>query len=132
MTIPPSPPPEPRPQPWGAVNPMVAGGVLLGTILVALVAAGLVSRSAPPPGTPTTINGDGQFVVGTDIAPGTYRTAGVAQGKLTCFWERQKDLLGTGDSILANASGQGPATVTIPNSDAAFKTTGCQPWTRTD
>lgn len=135
MTAPPpqdptATPPVLRPQPFGTVNPLVGAGVVLGAIVVALVAAALVSAPTSPPGTPTEIHRDGQYLVDKDLVPGTYRTAGVLQGRLTCYWERQKDTLGTDASILANAYGQGPATVTIPRTDAAFKTSGCQPWTK--
>jgi hypothetical protein len=81
-----------------------------------------------PPGLAITF-GAGRFVVGTDIAPGTYRTTGPS-GHLDCYWERLKDTSGGTDSIIANNLGRGPATVTIDNSDGAFQTRWCNTWTK--
>ena len=39
----------------------------------------------PPPAPKTTIDNDGTYVVGTDIVPGTYTSAGPA-GDIACFW----------------------------------------------
>jgi hypothetical protein len=82
---------------------------------------------ALPPGLPTTF-GEGKFVVGTDIAPGTYRTTGPS-GHLDCYWERLKRTPGA-DSIIANNLGRGPATVTIDGNDGAFQTRWCSTWTK--
>jgi|GEM_PF-751947 hypothetical protein len=75
----------------------------------------------------TTIPGDGTYVIGTDIAPGIYHTSGSA-GEIDCYWERDSNLDGTADSIIANNISSGPQTVRISASDAAFQTTGCAPW----
>jgi hypothetical protein len=83
---------------------------------------------AAPPAAATTF-GEGKFVVGTDIAPGTYRTSGPA-GKLDCYWERLKDTRSDTDSIIANSLGRAPATVTIDRTDAAFQTRWCSPWVK--
>lgn len=79
-------------------------------------------------GTPaTTMDGDGgMFKVGTDIAPGTYRSTGNADD--SCYWERAKDADGTTDSVLANDHVTGTAVVTIGASDGYFKTEGCGDW----
>lgn len=81
---------------------------------------------ALPPGLATTF-GEGKYVVGTDIAPGTYRTTGPS-GRLDCYWERLKGTNAATDSIIANNLGRGPATVTIDNSDGAFQTRWCSTW----
>lgn len=83
---------------------------------------------APPPVLPSSF-GEGRFVVGTDIAPGTYRTTGKA-GHYDCYWERLKDTSGTSESIITNRLAPGPATVTIDKADGAFQTRWCRPWTR--
>jgi hypothetical protein len=83
---------------------------------------------APRPGLATTF-GEGRFVIGTDIAPGTYRTTGPS-GRLDCYWERLKDTHGGTDSIIANNLGRDPATVTIDKSDGAFQTRWCSTWTK--
>ena len=72
---------------------------------------------------------DGIFVVGTDIAPGNYATAGPVEGD-TCYWKRMADLHG-GD-IIDNAFTKKPQVVSIQATDKAFKTSGCQPWQLTD
>jgi hypothetical protein len=89
-----------------------------------------VARPAPAPAPmlPSSF-GEGRFVVGTDIAPGTYGTTGKA-GHYDCYWERLKDTSGTSESIIANNLAPGPATVTIDKTDGAFQTRWCRPWTR--
>jgi hypothetical protein len=79
----------------------------------------------PPPGPKTTISTNGTYVVGTDIAPGTYRTS----GGTGCYWARLRSL-DTGDIIDNNVS-DGPQVVQILPSDAAFLTRGCGPWQKT-
>jgi len=70
------------------------------------------------------------YRVGIDIAAGTYRTAGPKPGGIgLCYWERESDLSGGFNSIIANDNPQGQGVVTISASDKGFKTTGCQTWT---
>jgi hypothetical protein len=83
---------------------------------------------ALPPALATTF-GEGKFVVGTDIAPGTYRTTGKS-GHKDCYWERLKDTNGGTASIIANNLTPGPATVTIEETDAVFQTRWCSPWSK--
>jgi hypothetical protein len=83
---------------------------------------------APPPapgaGPKTSIDHDGIFTVGTDIAPGTYSTAGPV-GDGTCYWKR----LGNPDgALIDNSLSKKPQVVRIEATDKAFKTDGCQPW----
>lgn len=70
-----------------------------------------------------TIPGEGVFLVGTDIKPGTYR-GNVDGGQ--CYFAR----LGSADTsdILDNGNFTGPVVVTIKRSDKAFQTTGCGEW----
>jgi hypothetical protein len=79
-------------------------------------------------GTPaSSMDGDGgMFEVGTDIAPGTYKSAGNADD--SCYWERTKDAEHGLNSIIANNNVTGTAVVTISPNDAYFKTTGCGDW----
>jgi hypothetical protein len=76
----------------------------------------------PPPGPKTTIDSDGTYQVGVDIAPGTYRSA----GGTGCYWARLKSL-NTSDIINNNIS-DGPQVVGIQPTDAAFLTKSCGPW----
>lgn len=73
--------------------------------------------------------GPGVHVVGTDIAAGTYRTAGPSDSAIpNCYWARLSGLSGELDEIITNGLPQGPATVQIQESDAAFETSGCERW----
>ena len=55
--------------------------------------------------TPEAVFGDGMFLVGTDIEPGTYRTNGRAGESL--LWVRSSDASGEAGSILASYRGIG-------------------------
>ncbi|MGV0812912.1 hypothetical protein ABQF34_13215 [Mycolicibacterium boenickei] len=118
-----TPAPAPPPAPGPAPGPVAAAPE-------APAASG--DPAAPPaaPGGPaTTIDHDGIFVVGTDIAPGNYASAGPVENG-TCYWKRMADLHG-GD-IIDNAFSKKPQVVSIDATDKAFKTSGCQPWQKTD
>lgn len=58
----------------------------------------------------------GQYLVGRDIAPGIYR------GEGSCYWERQKDVAGGFDSIIANGNSEGQFYVEVKNGDFALST----------
>ncbi|MEV0118373.1 hypothetical protein AB0H77_34875 [Streptomyces sp. NPDC050844] len=79
------------------------------------------------------IPGDGTFVVGTEIKPGTYRTAGPADDVInSCYWARLKSTTGDVGDIIASGDSKGPVTVTISPGDKAFQTTGCKNWKKVD
>jgi hypothetical protein len=85
------------------------------------------SAAPAPAGAPkTTIDHDGTYVVGKDIAPGTYSSAGPV-GNGTCYWKR----LGPDGNLIDNALSKKPQVVQIEATDKAFKTAGCQPWQNT-
>ena len=86
----------------------------------------------PPPFAPkTTMETDGTYRVGTDIVPGTYRTAGPRpHGESDCYWARLDRL--DPDHIIKNEISTDPQVVTIQSSDTAFETRSCQPWQKTD
>jgi hypothetical protein len=88
----------------------------------------LPAPAAAPANLATTF-GEGRFLVGTDIAPGSYQTTGPS-GHLDCYWERLKNTSDATDSIIANDLGPGPALVTIDKSDAVFQTRWCNTWTK--
>ncbi len=81
---------------------------------------------APPPAPKTTIDGDGTYAVGTDIAPGTYTSAGPA-GDYACYWKRTN-----GSDTIDSAMTKKAQVVRIEPTDTAFKTSHCQPWQLTD
>ncbi|MFF1296764.1 MULTISPECIES: hypothetical protein [unclassified Streptomyces] len=74
--------------------------------------------------------GDGDFQVGSDIKPGTYRTSGNDDGM--CYWERAKDASGEMDSLLANDNVTGTSYVTVKASDKLFKSSDCNDWEAVD
>ena len=84
------------------------------------------SPGAPPaPGTlKTSMDKDGIYAVGSDIAPGIYSSAGPA-GDGACYWKRTGNPDG---ALIDNAMSKKPQVVQIDPGDKAFKTSGCQPW----
>lgn len=129
--------------------PWIVGGSL--TVLVIIGSCSANSRTpttyAPTPGSttnpapapiavpagPVTSIGDGVFEVGTgsgQVPPGTYRTAGPTEGGMMCYWDREKDTSGNLDAVIANDIAKGPTVVTIKATDRAFKSSGCQPWSK--
>ncbi|WP_231974753.1 hypothetical protein [Mycobacterium sp. E1747] len=80
----------------------------------------------PPPGPKTTIASDGTFIIGSDIAAGTYRSA----GKYGCYWARLRSLDTT--DIIDNNVNDGPQVVQILPSDRAFMTRNCAAWHKAD
>ena len=86
--------------------------------------SGGAKRSTPTiVGTP--VDGTGVYLVGVDIPPGTYWTAG-SDG---CYWARLSDASGAPDAVIANDITAGPTTVTIEPTDGVFETRGCAVWT---
>jgi Bacterial Ig-like domain (group 2) len=69
----------------------------------------------------------GAFIVGTDIAPGTWRSDGTGT---SCYWARLSGFGGTISEIIANNFGAAPAIVTIQPSDVGFTSSRCGTWSR--
>lgn len=84
-----------------------------------------------PAPNPNVIDSDGTFIVGTEVAPGTWR-AKVPADSFGCYWARLKNLDGDFTAIIANNNGlPGSAmTVTIKDSDKGFETRGCGKWSK--
>ncbi|MFD5733363.1 hypothetical protein ACFWIY_11075 [Streptomyces sioyaensis] len=79
---------------------------------------------------PGTTVGQGSYLVGEDIAAGTYRTGGPAASDIPlCYWARAKDSSGEMGGIIANGTSRGPARVTVTEGET-FETNGCQRWTK--
>jgi hypothetical protein len=94
----PSPPPSPAPAPSPAPS--------------------------PAPAAKTSIDKDGTYAVGSDIAAGIYSSAGPV-GDGTCYWKRTGNPDG---NLIDNAISKKPQVVQIDPTDKSFKTSGCQPW----
>ena len=88
-----------------------------------------VLAAAPTASGPgTSIPSDGTYVIGVDIQPGVYRSAGTARDGSDCYWKRLSSL-DTSD-IIDNNGSPGPQTVEIKPTDKAFVSSHCQPWTK--
>ena len=70
--------------------------------------------------------GEGTFIVGTDLKPGTYRNTG---GDF-CYWARLRDFRGQLSSIIANDLSSRRTIVTIKSGDTGFQSSGCGDWIR--
>lgn len=70
--------------------------------------------------------GDGDFIVGTDMQPGTYRNT----ASTGCYWGRLRGFGHTIDDIIANDNTDAQAVVTIAASDAGFESSHCGTWTK--
>jgi hypothetical protein len=70
--------------------------------------------------------GDGTFLVGDDVAAGSYVSAGAG----TCTWARLSGFGGTPEELVASVVATGPQEVVIRASDAGFASAGCGGWTR--
>ncbi|MEU2547613.1 hypothetical protein ABZ618_19635 [Streptomyces roseolus] len=88
------------------------------------------ASQAPEKPKAATVDGDGDFEVGSDVKPGLYRSTGNKDAE--CYWERAKDASGEVDSILANDNVTGTAYVEIKASDKLFKSTSCGTWEAVD
>ena len=81
----------------------------------------------PGPSGPATRFGDGQYIVGTDIAPNRYYT----NPSTGCYWERQSGFSGTLGDIIANEfifDDVAQWIVQILPSDRGFETDSCGTW----
>lgn len=88
-----------------------------------------VKPKAKPKPKVVSIPGDGTFVVGDEIRPGTYKTSGPVDSDFpNCYWARLKSTSGDFDDIIANGNPAGQTTITISSSDGAFQTSGCEEW----
>ncbi|MGN9839293.1 hypothetical protein ACTMTI_14345 [Nonomuraea sp. H19] len=83
--------------------------------------------STPPGISPASLR---TLIVGKDIQPGTYRTAGPTTGFSMCFWARMKSTSANISDVITSGMPTGAATVTIEAADKAFQTAGCAEWTR--
>jgi hypothetical protein len=92
--------------------------------------AGQAEEAAEKSEKKAAFSGDGDFQVGSDIKPGTYRTTGNSDGM--CYWERAKDASGETDSVLANDNVTGTSYVTVKATDKVFKTSDCEDWEAVD
>ncbi|KUO12597.1 hypothetical protein AQJ58_09680 [Streptomyces sp. DSM 15324] len=88
-------------------------------------------KATKKPGAATTVEGDGQYLVGEDMQAGTYKTAGPDKSGLidNCYWARTNDASGEFEAIIANANLAGQGRVTVRKGEY-FETNGCLKWTK--
>ena len=75
---------------------------------------------------PTAPFGAGTYIVGTDIAPGTW----TAPGGSSCYWMRLSGFGGTLSEIIANDFQPTSPVVAISSGDAGFASSSCGTWTK--
>ena len=78
----------------------------------------------PAPSESLTQIGPGTYIVGRDIAPGTYHGNAGSDVLDSCYWGRLSGLSGDFDDIIANENANGSYYVTVASTDFAL-TTGC-------
>lgn len=80
-------------------------------------------KVAPKPKVTTFMPQDGTYLVGENIAPGTYRNG----NEPSCVWSRLKGTSGDFDDIITTGIGPNQV-VTISKTDRAFQVSGCGGW----
>lgn len=85
-----------------------------------------VKVSKVPKAPQQSVHEDGVWLVGRQLAPGTYRSPGGSG----CYWERLSGLSGDFEDLIVNRHARGPSVVEIKPTDAGFSTTGCGIWRR--
>jgi hypothetical protein len=70
--------------------------------------------------------GEGAYIVGTDIEPGTYRSSGSG----SCYYARLRNFTADLNSIIANGNTETSTVVTLKPADAGFESQGCGTWTK--
>ena len=86
------------------------------------------------PAAPTTSFGDGTWIVGSDIQPGTYRSSGAKQGLFElCSATTKSGASSNSDTIdWVTANANEPVVIEIGPGVKAFEVSGCEPFTKTD
>ena len=69
--------------------------------------------------------GDGNWIVGTDIEPGTYRND---DSSALCLWQRLSGFSGEFDDIIASDLTEAITIVTIEATDTGFSSEDCSTW----
>jgi hypothetical protein len=77
----------------------------------------------------STMSGDGVFVIGQDITPGTYHTTGAVNGSDGNCYYALLSSTNTSD-IIDNNNVTGPATITVGPGVKAVDISGCEMWSR--
>ncbi len=76
---------------------------------------------------PTSNFSGGAFLVGTEVAAGTWRNSNSSEG---CYWERLSGFSGELSDIIANSFTFDIQTVTVMAGDVGFSSEGCGTWSK--
>lgn len=133
---PPVAPPKAKRKVWpwivggGAVLLVVIGSVGSGSESAGTsTAAGAVQPSvaAPAPAGPLTTFGNGTYLVGEDVAPGTYRSPAPQDGVIKlCYWDVQD---ASGKILDQGVANEGPSRATL-KAGRTFTSNGCEDWSK--
>ncbi|BBX19629.1 hypothetical protein CRI77_17500 [Mycolicibacterium duvalii] len=106
----------------------LAAAAAVGCCALAPAAQAQPDPAPGPPADPpkTSIEANGTYVVGTQIVPGFYQSAGPIEGG-ACYWKRT-----AGAETVDNALTKKPAIVHVEATDTTFTTSDCQTWQMTD
>lgn len=120
----------------GAFGEIIANGISRDpqVVTIASTDAGFKSSSCPTwtndlspiTTSPTAAFGNGMFIVGVDIAPGTW-SAPAAKG---CYWARLSGFSGELKDVTANEYTSAQTVVTITAADKGFESASCGIWTK--
>ena len=115
------------------MDSIISNAIILGPAVADIVATDVAFSSqgcgtwtpyvAPP--APATTFGPGAYVVGSDIAPGTYEASGGAD----CYWRRLGGFTADLEDILAIENMTQPGSVVIEATDVGFESAECGTWT---
>lgn len=107
-----------------------------------LVATAAIACAAPAAAQPLDpIPGNGFFLVGPDVAPGVYQTAGTASTfqiwindvptpESMCVWFTYSTPDANKGNVVATNMSVGPMMANINSTVKAFESRNCEPWTR--
>jgi hypothetical protein len=117
----------PPPATVTASTPVPGETATVTTTATVVHTAPAVTVTAPPPPPATAFAGNGVYLVGKDVQPGTYRSAGPdGSNPVGCYVELD-DAAGT---IISNDSSHGQMIVTVPSSAHVLKATSCKDFSK--
>jgi hypothetical protein len=86
-----------------------------------------VLDNVPLTASPTSVFGDGMYMVGRDLAAGRWRNSDSSHD---CYWERLSGFGATLDQVIANNLSTSIQTVDIASTDLGFNAQDCGTWTK--
>lgn len=99
-------------------------------VVTALATGAVLATTGTANAAATTMAADSTYIVGVDIEPGLYASAGPVDGDVNCWGTRLSGFSGEADDVIAYAYGKGRVVVDIKATDAAFESWNCLPWIR--